>query len=285
VPGSRMFLDPGKPARVEDMLYGLIVQSGNDAAIALAEGLAGSEAAFVDSMNKEAVRLGLKATHFANASGLPQRDHYSAAEDLALLAAAIIRDYPDYFLYYSIREFTYNDISQYNRNLLLGRDPNVDGMKTGYTESAGYCFVATAHRGARRLIAVILDASSESARASDGQKLLNHGFERYEMIRLYEKGQLVDRLPVWKGSEDVLKAGVEKDLYLTLPKGMGGQLTAQLESTQPLLAPVSIGQEVAKLHLHLGDQPYGDYPIIALERVGMANIFGRTWDSLRLLFK
>jgi D-alanyl-D-alanine carboxypeptidase (penicillin-binding protein 5/6) len=158
-------------------------------------------------------------------------------------------------------------------------------MKTGYTESAGYCFVATAHRGPRRLIAVVIDAASESARASDAQKLLNHGFERYEMVRLYEKGQLVDNLPVWKGSEEALKAGVERDLYLTLPKGTRDKLSAQLESTQPLLAPISVGQAVAKLRLRLGDQAYGDYPVVALERIGMANVFGRAWDSLRLLFK
>jgi D-alanyl-D-alanine carboxypeptidase (penicillin-binding protein 5/6) len=227
----------------------------------------------------------LKSTHFANVTGLPQRDHYSVAGDLALLAAAIIRDYPDYFLYYSIRQFEYNGIAQFNRNLLLGRDPNVDGMKTGYTESAGYCFVVTARRGQRRLIAVLLDASSESARAADGQKLLNFGFERFELFRLYEKGQVVDSLPVWKGSDDVLKAGVDKDLIVTLPKGTRDKLSAKMESMQPLLAPVGEGQEVAKLHLRLGDQPFADYPIVALERVGIANLFGRAWDSLRLLFK
>ncbi len=284
VTGSRMFLEPAKPARVEDMLYGLIVQSANDAAVALAEGVAGSESAFVAIMNQEAGRLGLKATHFANATGLPQRDHYSAAADLALLAAAIIRDHPDYFLYYSIREFRYNGIAQVNRNLLLGRDPYVDGMKTGYTQSAGYCFVVTAHRGPRRLIAVLLDASSESARAADGQKLLNFGFERFEMVRLYEKGQVVDNLPVWKGAQDILRAGVDKDLFLTLPRGARDRLNAKLESMQPLLAPVGAGQEVATLHVRLGEQALGDYAVVALERIGMANIFGRTWDSLRLWF-
>jgi len=278
--GSRMFIEPRMPVTVEALLHGLIVQSGNDACIALAEAIAGTEAAFVERMNREAQRLGMKGTHFTNASGLPDRDHYSTANDLALLTTVLIRDHPGYYKLYSEREFTYNDITQRNRNRLLWLDPNVDGVKTGHTESAGYCLIASAQRGARRLVSVVIGARSERTRAEDSQKLLNFGFQSYEGVRLYEKGQAMGTLPVWKGSEHELKAGLTADLYVTVPKGSLDQLRAELVSVQPLLAPLTAGQRVATLRVSHDGQPLGEYPVIALEDVAIAGIFRRAWDGV-----
>jgi serine-type D-Ala-D-Ala carboxypeptidase (penicillin-binding protein 5/6) len=283
--GSRMFIQPGKPVTVEELLHGLIVQSGNDACIALAEILAGSEEAFVDRMNREAQRLGMKGTHFANASGLPDPEHYSTASDLALIAGSLIRDFPEYYKLYSEREYRYNDITQQNRNRLLWLDPNVDGMKTGHTESAGYCLIASAKRGPRRLVSVLLGAGSDRLRAEESQKLLNFGFQRYDGVRLYEKGEAIGKLKVWKGSEPELKAGFASDLFVTVPKGSAGKLQAELVSHQPLIAPLSAGQRVATLHVSLEGRPLGDYPVVALENVAVAGFFGRAWDSVRLWLK
>src|SRR6267378_7280209 len=199
--GSRMFIEPRKPVTVEELLHGMIIQSGNDACIALAEAIAGSEPAFVERMNREAKRIGMKDSHFTNASGLPDPNHYSTTSDLALLATALIRDYPEYYKLYSEREYRYNDITQLNRNRLLWLDPNVDGMKTGHTESAGYCLVASAQRGGRRLVSVVIGTVSERLRARESQKLLNFGFQSYDALRLYEKGDAIGKLEVWKGSE------------------------------------------------------------------------------------
>ena len=283
--GSRMFIEPRKPVTVEELLHGMIIQSGNDACIALAEAIAGSEAAFVERMNREAARLGMKDTHFANASGLPDARHYSTAGDLALLAVALIRDYPEYYKLYSEREYRYNDITQLNRNRLLWLDPNVDGMKTGYTESAGYCIVASARRGERRLVSVLIGATSERLRAEESQKLLNFGFQAYEAFRLYEKGQEIGRLAVWKGSERELRAGPAADLYVTVPKGTADKLSARLASEQPLIAPLASGQRVATLRVDLDGKPFGEYPVVALERVEVAGFFRRTWDAVALWFK
>jgi D-alanyl-D-alanine carboxypeptidase (penicillin-binding protein 5/6) len=284
-PGSRMFLEPGGQATIEDLLQGMIVQSGNDAAIALAEAVAGSEAAFADQMNREAVRLGLKSSRFANATGLPNPQHYSTAEDLALLTATIIREFPQYFPMYKMREFRYHNITQYNRNRLLGRDPFVDGMKTGYTESAGFCMIATAQRGERRLIAVVLDAGSENGRAAEAQRLLNYGFEAFDTLKLYSKGDAVQQMPVWKGGKEQLDAGVTEDWFVTIPKGQGGSLKASLESLQPLVAPIHAGDKVGTLKLSYEGRPFGEQPVVALENVGIANMFIRGWHSLRLLFE
>ena len=283
-PGSRMFLDPGNSVSIEELLHGMIVQSGNDASIALAEGVAGTEEAFVDQMNREAARLGLRNSNFVNATGLPHRQQYSTASDLTLLSAAIIREFPQYFPMYRLREFRYNNITQYNRNRLLGRDPYVDGLKTGYTESAGFCMIATAQRNERRLIAVVIDAGSEGGRAAEAQRLLNYGFEAFDTLKVYARGQPVHQLPVWKGSSAQLQAGLTDDYYVSIPKGFSDALKARLESMQPLIAPISAGDRVGTLRLTFDGQPFGERTLVALQSVGIANLFVRGWHSLRLLF-
>jgi serine-type D-Ala-D-Ala carboxypeptidase (penicillin-binding protein 5/6) len=283
--GSRMFLDPRIPATVEDLLRGMVVQSGNDATITLAEMVAGSEDAFADLMNRTAARMGLTNTHFVNSTGLPDPQHYATARDLATLAANVIRDFPEYFPLYSMKEFRYNNITQYNRNRLLVADPFVDGLKTGYTATAGYCLIATAKRDPRRLVSVVLGTASDNARAQESQKLLNYGFQFYETVRLYAKGQPVSTLRVYKGATDELKAGFPEDFHLSVPLGASQRLKATLESMQPLLAPVEAGQRVGTLKVTLDGKPFGEYPVLALEPVGIANIFGRGLDTLRLMFK
>ncbi|HKQ26505.1 MAG TPA: D-alanyl-D-alanine carboxypeptidase family protein [Burkholderiales bacterium] len=283
-PGSRMFLDPGNSVAIEELLHGMIVQSGNDASIALAEGVAGSEASFVEQMNREAARLGLRNSNFINATGLPNRQHYSTPADLALLSAAIIREFPQYFPMYRLREYRYNNITQRNRNDLLGRDPYVDGLKTGYTESAGFCMIATAQRNGRRLIAVVIDAGSEGGRTAEAQKLLNYGYEAFDTLKLYARGQPVHQLPVWKGSSPQLQAGFNDDYYVSIPKGFSAALKARLESMQPLIAPISAGDRVGTLRLTFDGQPFGERTLVALQTVGIANAFVRGWHSLRLLF-
>jgi D-alanyl-D-alanine carboxypeptidase (penicillin-binding protein 5/6) len=283
--GSRMFIEPRKPVTVDELLRGMVVQSGNDATIALAELVAGSEDVFAQMMNREAQRLGLKNTSFTNASGWPDAKHYSTARDLATLAGALIRDFPDYYALYSTKEYRYNTITQPNRNRLLWLDPNVDGVKTGYTEAAGYCLIASAKRGPRRLISVVLGTNSDSLRAQESQKLLNYGFQFYETVRIYEKGQEVSRLRVWKGAQNELKAGAPADLELVLPRGDAQKLKTELVSEQPLVAPVSAGQRVGTIKVSLDGKPVGEYPVVALETVGVAGIIGRAWDSLRLWMK
>jgi D-alanyl-D-alanine carboxypeptidase (penicillin-binding protein 5/6) len=283
--GSRMFIEPRKPVTVEELLHGMVVQSGNDACIALAEAVAGSEEAFTERMNREAQRLGMKNTHFTNSSGLPEAAHYSTASDLALLAGALIRDYPEYYKLYSEREYRYNNITQQNRNRLLWLDPNVDGLKTGYTESAGYCLIASAKRGPRRLLSVVLGAGSDRLRAQDSQTLLNFGFLSYDGVRLFEKGQPISTLSVWKGRSPALRAGPATDLFVTVPKGTADKLKAELVSQQPLLAPLAAGQRVGTLRVLYEDKPLAEYPVVALESVAVAGFFGRAWDSVRLWFR
>jgi D-alanyl-D-alanine carboxypeptidase (penicillin-binding protein 5/6) len=285
VAGSRMFIEPNKPVTVEELTLGMIVQSGNDACIALAEAVGGSEEAFVQMMNKEAQRLGLKDTHFANATGLPNEQHYSTAYDLSLLSAAIIRDFPDYYQMYSLKEYKYNRISQSNRNRLLWIDPYVDGVKTGHTENAGFCLVASAKRNTRRLLSVVLGTPTDSARATESQKLLNFGFQFYDSLKLYQKDQAVSNLKVWKGSSSSVKAGFTEDFYVSVAKGYAEKLKATLESYQPLVAPISAGQQVGVLKLSVDDKPFAEYPVYALENIGVANFLVRAWDSLRLIFK
>jgi serine-type D-Ala-D-Ala carboxypeptidase (penicillin-binding protein 5/6) len=283
--GSRMFIEPNKPVTAEELVKGMIVQSGNDACVALAEAIAGSEEAFAQMMNREAQRLGMKNSHFVNSTGLPHSQHYTTAYDLSLLANAIIRDFPEYYSYYSLKEYRYNNITQSNRNRLLWIDPTVDGMKTGFTENAGYCLIASAQRGPRRLVSVVLGANSESLRATDSQKLLNYGFQFYDTVRLYEKNQAVSTVKVWKGSANQVKSGFPYDLYLSVPKGAADKLKATLETQQPLLAPVSLRQKIGTLRVELEGKPYAEFPVVALEQVPLAGILGRGWDSLRLLFK
>ncbi|TMG76542.1 MAG: D-alanyl-D-alanine carboxypeptidase, partial [Betaproteobacteria bacterium] len=235
-------------------------------------------------MNREARRLGMKNTNFANSTGLPDPGHYSTAGDLALLAAALISDYPEHYKLYSEREYRYNDITQQNRNRLLWLDPNVDGVKTGHTESAGYCLIASAKRGARRLVSVVVGSPSERLRARESQKLLNFGFQSYDGVRLFQKGQAISKLKVWKGSERELKAGVAADLYVTVPRGSADRLQAKLFSRQPLVAPLAAGERVATLRVSLEGEPLGEYPVVALENVAMAGIFRRIWDGVTLWF-
>lgn len=283
---SRMFLEANKPVKIEAVLRGLIVQSGNDAARALAEAIAGSELSFANEwMNKEALRLGLKDTHFVNATGLPAEQHYSSAYDLALLATAVVRDFPEYYFYFSTREFQYNKINQFNRNKLLWLDPYVDGLKTGHTDGAGFCLVASAKRDQHRLISVLLGATSESLRTSESQRLLNHGFQEYELLPLYKKDQSVTEVRVWKGTEKRLNLGFRSDLFVTLPKGMAKQIKAALETRQPLIAPFEKGQVIGTLNLSIAGAPYLNLPLQALESVPLANVFSRGIDSIRLLFE
>ena len=283
--GSRMFIQPNTPVRVDDLMKGMIVQSGNDACITLAEGIAGSEEAFVVLMNREAKRLGMSNTQFVNSTGLPHAQHYTTASDLAKLAAAIIRDFPEYYGLYSIKEFTYNKITQPNRNRLLWQDPYVDGIKTGHTESAGFCLITSAKRGEMRLISVVLGTASDNARTAESQKLLNYGFQFYESYRLYQKGQAVATLPVYKGSENLLKAGFTHDVFLTLPKGHYAHAKATLTSRQPLLAPLTVGQAVGTVTVNVEGKPVISLTLQSLDEVKVAGIFGRAWDSMRLLFK
>jgi len=283
--GSRMFIEPRKPVTVDELIHGMIIQSGNDACVALAELIAGSEEVFAQMMTKEAQRLSMKNTSFMNATGLPHPQHYSTAYDLALLASAIIRDFPEYHPIYSTKEYRYNKITQANRNRLLWSDPTVDGMKTGYTENAGYCLITSAKRGERRLLSVVLGTASENARAAESQKLLNFGFQNYDSVKLYESGQAVSSVPVWKGATNSVKAGFQTEMYASVPKGQTDKLKAQLETQQPLMAPLAAGQKIGTMKLTLDGKPYAEIPVVALDAVPLAGVFGRGWDSIRLLFK
>lgn len=283
--GSKMFIRVGHQVPVDDLIKGMIVQSGNDACVALAEAIAGSEDNFAQMMTREAQRLGMKSTSFRNSTGLPDPQHYTTARDLAILADALIRDFPaDYAKYYTIKEFRYNNITQHNRNRLLWLDPTVDGLKTGYTEAAGYCLISSAKRGPRRLISVVLGTASDSVRAQESLKLLNYGFQFYDAVQLYAKDQAVSSLKVWKGAASTVKAGFTSDFVVSVPKGFAQKVQADLVSQQPLMAPVSAGQTIATLKLSVDGKPYGEYPVLALETVPQAGIIGRAIDSVRLWF-
>lgn len=266
-------------------MKGMIVQSGNDACVTLAEGIAGTEQAFAELMNREAKRLGMQNTNFMNATGLPHAQHYSTAHDLALLTAAIIRDFPEYYPLYSIKEFSYNNITQPNRNRLLWQDAFVDGVKTGYTEAAGYCLITSAKRNEMRLISVVLGTASDNARTAESQKLLNYGFQFYETYRLYQQGQVVATLPVFKGRANSVKTGFQHNVFLSLPKGHYQHAKVALTSRQPLLAPLMSGQVVGSLTLNVNGKPVANLPLQALENVPVAGLFGRMWDSVKLWFK
>jgi len=284
--GSRMFLDPKKPVTVDQLIKGMEVQSGNDACIALAEAVAGSEESFVQLMNREAARLGMVGTHFMNPTGLPDARHYSTARDLYTLAAALIREFPDEYLrYYAIKEFRYNNISQPNRNRLLWLDPTVDGVKTGQTEAAGYCLIASSKRGPRRLLSVLLGSTSETARTQESLKLLNWGYKYFGDVKLFGSGEVVRTLEVWKGSQSVVKAGALRDLYVTVPKGEAGKLKADVVSQQPIIAPIAKGDSVATLRVVLDGKPLTEHSLVPLEPIGPAGLLGRAWDTLRLWIK
>jgi len=283
--GSRMFIEPRKAVTVDELLRGMIVQSGNDASIALAELVAGSEAAFAERMNAEAARLGLLNTRFANATGLPDSQHYSTAADLARLAAALIRDFPDNYQLYSLREYRYNNITQPNRNRLLWIDPYVDGVKTGHTDAAGWCLIASAKRSERRLLAVVLGAASDGVRTTEAQKLLNYGFQAFDLVQLYASGTPVSSLRVWKGESNAVAAGFAEDRRVTLPKGKAEKLALSMTATEPLVAPVAKGQRVGTVTVSFDGAPMAEFPLVALADVPAASMLGRAWDTVRLWFK
>jgi serine-type D-Ala-D-Ala carboxypeptidase (penicillin-binding protein 5/6) len=283
--GSRMFIQVDTQVGVEDLIKGMIVQSGNDACVALSEAVAGDEDNFAQMMNREAQRLGMKASNFRNSTGLPDPQHYTTARDLATLAGALIRDFPEYYAkYYSLKEFRYNKITQPNRNRLLFIDPTVDGVKTGHTDAAGYCLISSAKRGTRRLLSVVLGAASDKVRAQESLKLLNYGFQFYETVPLYAKGEAVSSLKVWKGKEGIIKAGFTSDLMIAVPKGLGAKLKSEFVPPKKLLAPVAQGQVLGILKVTLEGKPFGEFPVLALDGVEESGFFGRMIDSVRLWF-
>jgi len=284
IEGSKMFIEPNKPVTVDELLHGMIIQSGNDASITLAIGVAGSEEQFADMMNKQAAKLGMTGTHFMNATGLPDKDHYTTANDLATLASALIRDFPqEYRRLYSVKEYTYNNITQPNRNRLLWLDANVDGMKTGHTETAGYCLISSSMRGPTRLVSVVLGAVSEAMRATESQKLLNYGFQFYESTLVYKQAQTINTLRVYKGQDKTVATTVAKDFYLSLPKGDYARVKASMTSKQPLIAPIKAGQEIGKIVFSLDGKVINEQKLVAAKAVDEAGFFGRMIDSARLL--
>ena len=283
--GSKMFIRVDTQVPTEDLIKGMIVQSGNDACVTLAEAIAGSEENFAQMMNREAQRLGMKNSHFMNSTGLPDPQHYTTARDLSLLASALIRDFPEeYKKYYSMKEYTYNNITQPNRNRLLYIDPTVDGVKTGHTEAAGYCLISSALRDKRRLLSVVLGTVSDSARASESQKLLNWGYISYDAVSLFTKEQPVATLRVWKGAQSEVKAGFASDLSIAVPKGYAEKVSKDFVAEPRLIAPIEAGQKLGTLKVAIDGQAYGEYPVIALEKVELGNIFVRIFDTIRLWF-
>jgi len=283
--GSRMFVEPKTPVSVDDLVHGMIVQSGNDASIALAELVAGSEDAMVARMNQEAARMGLAHTRFTNVTGLTVPQLASTAADLAKLTATLIRDFPEYYPIYATKEFRYNNISQPNRNRLLGTDPTVDGVKSGHTEAAGWCLIASAKHGERRLVAVVLGAKSDAARAQEAERLLNWGFAAFDTVQLYQPGKPLATLRVWKGAQREVKAGFLADRYLTLPKGKADKLALTAQAQEPLIAPIASAQTLGTVKVSLEGKPIAEFPLIALEEVPEGNFFSRTWDTVRLRFE
>ena len=286
IEGSKMFIEPNKPVTVDELLHGMIIQSGNDASVALAEGVAGGEEQFAEMMNKQAAKLGLSNTHFVNATGLPDKNHYTTANDLALLGIALIRDFPlEYRRLYSVKEYSYNKITQPNRNRLLWLDANVDGMKTGHTDSAGYCLIASSKRGNTRLVSVILGAVTEAMRASESQKLLNYGFQFYESTIVYKQAQTINTLRVYKGQDKTVAATLNKDFYLTLPKGDYARVKANMTSQQPLIAPIKAGQEIGSISFSLDGKIINKQKLVAAKAIEEAGFFGRILDSIKLLIQ
>jgi len=293
MPGSKMFIDPKMQVPVEDLIKGMIVQSGNDATVVLAEGVAGSVERFVQLMNDQAAVLGMKRTVYKNPEGLTATGHTTSARDLAALATRLMRDFPEYVSYYAIKKYRYAGTpaaNDSNRNLLLFRDPTVDGLKTGHTQAAGYCLVASAKRdfpnvGSRRLISVVLGADSENARANESQKLLNWGYSAFDAVKLFEAHQPVVTPAVWKGQTPLLKIGSAQPLVVAVPAGSAGQLKTQVVRPDPLVAPFTKGQIVGSLKILQGDRPLFEVPLVALETVEEAGVLGRAWDAIRLWIK
>lgn len=293
MPGSRMFIDPKMKVPVEDLIKGMVVQSGNDATVALAEGVGGSVDRFVQMMNDQAKVLGMKNTTYKNPEGLTEAGHVTTARDLATLAIRLMRDFPDYMGTYAIKKYRYPGTpaaNESNRNLLLFKDPTVDGLKTGHTDAAGYCLVATAKRdfpnlGPRRLMAVVLGASSEIARSNEAQKLLNWGYTAFDAVKLFDAGQPVATPAIWKGKEASVKLGRSDALVVAVPTGSAAQIKTQLVRPDPLVAPVTKGQTIGSLKIFRGEQLWVDMPLQALDTVEQAGVLGRAWDALRLWIK
>lgn len=283
--GSKTFIEVDTDVSVEDLLRGVIVQSGNDASVALAEYIAGDETSFSDLMNQYAKRLGLTGSHFENSSGLPAPEHYTTARDMAILAAALIRDFPVFYEMFAEKQFEFNGITQYNRNKLLWRDLGVDGLKTGHTESAGYCLVASAKRGNMRLISVILGSDSERSRASESSALLSYGFRFFETHRLYGAGQALTKIRVWKGEVELLGMGLTEDLYVTVPRGQYDKLDAKMEIDRNIIAPVQQGEKRGQLNVSLSGERLVQRPLVALSAVPEGNLWRQVSDHVRLMFQ
>ena len=283
--GSRMFIEVGKRVSVDDLIHGMIVASGNDACVALAEHIAGSEEAFAALMNKHALELDMQNTHFTNSTGLPDAQHYSTPRDVLKVTRAIIKEFPEYYKIYSVKEFTYNKITQRNRNRLLWRDPSVDGVKTGHTKAAGYCLVSSAKREGMRLMSVVMGTQSDQARAKESQKLLNYGFRFFQTHRLYPANQALKKIRVWKGSRDYLAVGLEHDLHVTIPRGSYDQLNAITRIKSSILAPVKKGQRVGRLIIEHNGNILDEVALVALENVSEGGIFHNLADSLLMMFE
>ncbi len=293
MPGSRMFIDPKMKVPVEDLIKGMIVQSGNDATMALAEGVGGTVERFVQLMNEQAKTLGMKSTSYKNPEGLTEAGHITTARDLSILATRLMRDFPDYIGYYAIKKYRYEGTpaaNDSNRNLLLFRDPTVDGLKTGHTDAAGYCLIATAKRdftgvGSRRLLSIVLGTASENARANESQKLLNWGYTAFEPVKLFDGNQPVVSPAVWKGKEAILKLGRTQPIVVAVPAGSAARVKTQVVRPDPLVAPFAKGQQVGSLKVMLGEQLVTEVPLVVLEAVEQAGILGRAWDAIRLWIK
>ncbi|WP_404301360.1 D-alanyl-D-alanine carboxypeptidase family protein [Alicycliphilus denitrificans] len=293
MPGSRMFIDPKMQVPVDDLLKGMIVQSGNDATMALAEGVGGTVENFVRLMNEQAKALGMKNTAYKNPEGLTEPGHTTTARDLATLATRLMQDFPQYMHYYATKQYRYEGTpasNSNNRNALLFRDPTVDGLKTGHTAAAGYCLVATSKRdfpnvGQRRLLSIVLGAASENARANESQKLLNWGYTAFDAVKLFDAGQAAATPAVWKGSQNTLKIGRSESIVVTVPSGSAGKLSTEIVRQDPLVAPFTKGQSIGMLKVKLGDVQVAEVPLVALEDVAQAGIFGRAWDAIRLWIK
>ncbi len=283
--GSKMFVNVNDQVKVEDLLKGVIIQSGNDASVALAEHVAGNEATFAGLMNQHAARLGMINSHFQNSDGLPTDEHYTTARDLAILTTALIKEFPEYYPWFSLKEFTYNKITQPNRNLLLSRDQSVDGVKTGHTEEAGYCLVASALRDGMRLIAVVMGTESENARANANQTLLNYGFRFFESRRLYQANTPIKEIRIWKGDTEMLTLGLAEDLHATVPRRNNTDLKASITVDKQILAPVKAGDKLGKVTVKVGNEIIASRDLIALKAVEKGGIFRRLYDSLVMLFR
>lgn len=283
--GSRMFIEVNKRVSIEDLLKGMIIQSGNDASVALAEHIAGSEEAFASLMNHHAGKLGMSGSHFVNSTGMPDRDHFTTVHDLALLTKALINEFPEYYKWYSIKEFTYNDIRQYNRNSLLWRDKSVDGVKTGHTDSAGFCLISSALQGEMRLLSVVLGTKSKEARAKESQKLLNYGFRFFETRKLYSAQTQLTTSRIWKGASEQLSLGLAEDLYITIPRGRYEQLDASMEIDAQITAPTSKGRQHGSVDISLDGSVVAKRPLIALQNVEEGGFFQQLSDEFSLLFE